>query len=208
MKLPYLVSLPHAGLEVPEELKEYCILNHDDIVKDGDEEAYEIYSELEKIVEAFQTTTIARAFVDMNRPKDDIRLDGVVKTHTIWDQPIYNQEIPIPLINKLIDKYWKPYHENLSRLSRSHIKLGIDCHTMAATGPPIGPDTGKKRPLVCLSNANKTCPDDWIKRMAECFENMLNYEVKINDPFTGGYIIREHSTEIQGWSGITGHRDK
>jgi hypothetical protein len=32
--------------------------------------------------------------------------------------------------------------------------------------------------------------------MAECFENMLNYEVKINDPFTGGYIIREHSTEI------------
>lgn len=196
MKLPYLVSLPHAGLDVPEELKNYSILSQNDIIKDGDEGAWGIYHELENMVVAFQTTNIARAYVDLNRSENDICLDGVIKTHTIWNQPIYNRELPKKLIKDLINKYWKPYHKGLTKLSQLGVKLGIDCHTMAETGPPIGPDTGDKRPMVCLSNANNTCSDDWIMRMAKCFENAINYEVKINSPFTGGYIIKEHSSEI------------
>jgi formiminoglutamase len=196
MKLPILVSLPHAGLQVPEELKDYCILSNHDIEKDGDEQAWEIYNKLEDMVEAFQTTNIARAFVDLNRAPDDIRLDGVVKTHTIWERPIYNIELPPELIQALIKKHWTPYHENLSNLTTDKVKLGIDCHTMAAVGPPVGPDTGHKRPAVCLSNADGTCPDEWIKVMAECFKETFQENVKINDPFTGGYIIKSHSSEL------------
>ena len=196
MKLPLIVSLPHAGLEIPDELKDYCILSDEEIVKDGDEGAWEIYQELEATVEAFQTTDIARAFVDINRAADDIRLDGVVKTHTTWNQPVCNRELPAELVETLIEKYWKPYHENLSKLSRKGVKLGIDCHTMAAVGPPVGPDTGKKRPAICLSNAEGTCPEDLIMRMADCFEDAFREKVRINDPFTGGYIIRTHASEL------------
>jgi hypothetical protein len=68
---------------------------------------------------------------------------------------------------------------------------------MAAVGPPIGPDAGKSRPLVCLSNADGTCPDDWLIELAQCFHKVFsNEQVKINDPFKGGYIIRNHSTKI------------
>lgn len=196
MKLPFLVSLPHAGLDTPDELKEYCVLSHEGIVKDGDEQAWDIYSGLESIVEGFQTTSIARAFVDLNRASDDIRLDGVVKTHTTWNQPIYNRKLENDIIELLIAKYWKPYHEALSRLGRKEIKLGIDCHTMAAIGPPVGPDTGKVRPAVCLSNSHSTCPDEWIQLMKKCFEDAFNEKVRINDPFTGGYITKYHSTEM------------
>ena len=42
-------------------------------------------------------------------------------------------------IQAVLDRYYFPYHEKLScGGSIKDIRLGIDCHTMAATGPPIG----------------------------------------------------------------------
>jgi len=196
MRLPLLVSLAHAGLDVPEEVRDNCLLSLKDIVRDGDEGAREIYGRLENICVSFHSTRIARAFVDMNRAEDDIRLDGVVKTHTIWNQPIYRNELSAETIQTLIRKYWRPYHEDLSRLSGQGAILGLDCHTMAATGPPLGHDAGIPRPAVCLSNADGTCPNQWIRSMAECFRKAFHDEVRINDPFSGGYIIRSHSGEL------------
>ena len=37
MRLPMLVSVPHAGLRVPEEATPYCRLSHEEIVADGGE---------------------------------------------------------------------------------------------------------------------------------------------------------------------------
>ena len=74
--------------------------------------------------------------------------------------------------------------------------LGIDCHTMAAKGPPIGPDPGKERPLVCLSNADGTCPQSWMESLARYLEQVFETEISINFPFTGGYIIRSHAAEL------------
>lgn len=196
MKLPLLISLPHAGTQVPEELRGYSLLTMDEIIRDGDEEALEIYGWLGESAVAYHTTEIARAFVDMNRAKDDIRLDGVVKTHTIWNQQIYSSPLPEIVIRTLIDRYWRPYHEGLSALANGDAVLGLDCHTMAAVAPPIGPDPGRKRPLVCLGNADGTCPESWIRTLAECFEGSFGMEVRINDPFSGGYIIRAHSGEL------------
>lgn len=74
--------------------------------------------------------------------------------------------------------------------------LGIDCHTMAAKGPPLSPDTGEERPYICLSNADHTCPDPWFELMARCFENSFGFSISVNYPFKGGYIIRSHKTEL------------
>ena len=74
--------------------------------------------------------------------------------------------------------------------------LGVDCHTMAATGPPVGPDPGTGRPWVCLSNGDGTCPPEWIDSLQECFQRHLDGPVKVNDPFRGGYITRSHAAEM------------
>jgi N-formylglutamate amidohydrolase len=67
---------------------------------------------------------------------------------------------------------------------------------MAAVGPPIGPDAGKERPLICLSNADGTCPDSWLNQIAACFEDAFQVEVSLNSPFKGGHIIRSHAHEL------------
>ena len=135
MKLPVLLSVPHAGKLIPPEVEEICILRQKDILEDGDVGADEIYYPLKSKVAAFVTTDISRAIVDLNRADDDFRKDGIIKTHTCWDVPVYRTQPSKRRIKKLLEKYYHPYHRQLKRLDRE-VKLGIDGHTMAAFGRP------------------------------------------------------------------------
>ena len=95
------------------------------------------------------------------------------------------------------------------------VLLGVDCHTMAAIGPPVGPDPGATRPAVCLSDGAGTCPREWMEELAHCFRAALApalatvdttvtaaapdaraVQVTLNDPFRGGHVIRSHATEL------------
>jgi formiminoglutamase len=195
MPLPILLSVPHAGLKIPNEVADLCILQEEDIIKDGDEGADEIYLPMESEVGAMVNTVVARAIVDMNRSENDIRKDGVIKTHTCWNVPIYSKAPSQEVVQTLIERYYRSYHADLSRLSVS-AKLGIDCHTMAEYGPPVGPDPGRKRPRICLSNGDLTCSKGWIDSLASCFADIFQTEVSINNPFKGGHIIRSHAKEM------------
>jgi N-formylglutamate amidohydrolase len=75
------------------------------------------------------------------------------------------------------------------------VVLGVDCHTMAAHGPPVGPDPGVERPQVCLSDADGTLPRAWFERMIGAFRAQFEGEVAVNRPFRGGYIVRAHAAE-------------
>jgi formiminoglutamase len=186
--------VPHAGLRVPPEVQGFCILTKRQIIEDGDEGAAEIYS-LRDDVTSFVTTDVARAIVDLNRAEDDRRADGVVKTHTIWEVPIYREPLSDEAVENLLTEYYRPYHNQLSA-SAKNAKLGVDCHTMAAVGPPVASDAGKERPLICLSNGEGTCPEYWLNRLAECLENSFHVKVSINSPFKGGHILRSHAGEL------------
>jgi N-formylglutamate amidohydrolase len=195
MQLPILLSVPHAGWRIPEEVKDICLLSQKDIVEDGDVGADEIYYPLQKEVAVFITTDIGRAIVDLNRAEDDFRKDGVIKTHTCWDVPVYKTTPGTATVKELLKKYYHPYHNQIGQQIKQ-VRLGIDAHTMAAFGPPVGPDSGKERPSVCISNAGLTCPQTWLESLGSCLEDHLNLSVSLNTPFKGGYIIRSHSNEI------------
>ncbi len=195
MTLPLLISVPHAGVRVPPEVESLCILTEDEIIRDGDEGAKRIYHPLKTLVTAFVTTDIARAIVDMNRSEGDRRKDGVIKTHTCWNVPVYGEDVGEGIIRTLIEKYHRPYHKQLTCFV-DEVILGVDCHTMAAEGPTIGPDSGVTRPHLCLSDYGGTCPREWTLSLAGCLEQAFGTKVSINDPFRGGYIIRSHAKEI------------
>ena len=194
MKLPLVVSVPHAGLTVPEEVQSCCTLTPGEILADSDEGAAEIY-DLESEVLKYVTTPVARAIVDMNRPENDRGRDGVVKTHTCYGVQVYREPLIEETVEMLLDRYYRPYHRDISELP-DNAKLGVDCHTMAAVGPPTAPDTGRDRPRVCLSDASGTCPKDWFEKLVGCFEKSFDCEISVNDPFKGGHIIRSHCREL------------
>jgi N-formylglutamate deformylase len=196
-KLPLLLSVPHAGLRVPPEVRDICILSKDDVVKDGDEHAAAIYCPLEQYVKAFVTIDIARAIVDLNRAEDDFRKDGVIKTHTCWNVPVYREYPSAELIEILLARYHRPYHNQLKSLAKTDVVLGVDCHTMAGIAPPVAPDPGKERPAVNLGDSNGSIPAKWRDSLMECFRQAFaNHKVTLNDPFSGGYITRTHAAEM------------
>jgi N-formylglutamate deformylase len=199
VKLPLLLSVPHAGIRVPPEAEPYCILQEADIIADGDEGAAEIFWPLEDQVEDFITTDVARAIVDLNRAEDDFRKDGVIKTHTCWDVPVYREPPPADVAEALLARYHRPYHRRLDEMAREgNAILAVDCHTMAAIGPPVGPDTGQERPAVCLGNVGGTSlPKAWSEGLLQCFrEAFAPHTVTLNEPFSGGYITRSHASEM------------
>lgn len=198
MSLPVLISLPHAGLKVPEALQANCLLTLEQIIKDGDEYAQEIYSPLQNEVAAFVTTDIARAVLDMNRAEDDRRKDGIVKTHTCWDEPIWRNPLDEATIQWLLDNHHRTYHRQLNRMAEQpDLILAVDCHTMAAVGPPVGPDPGMERPQVCLGNAKgQSCPDEWMMMLQSAFQEYFPGQVTLNNPFSGGYITQHHGHEM------------
>lgn len=194
MKLPLLLSVPHAGLTVPDLTKNICVLTLQEIMEDGDEGAAEIY-DLERDVAKLVRTDVARAIVDMNRPEDDFRPDGVIKTHTCWGVEVYSEFPSSKVIEELLEKYHRPYHAGLSDVPEGVI-LGVDCHTMAAVGPDIGPGAGVERPPFCVSNADGSCPNDWARALAHHLQDVSGKEARVNDPFNGGHIIRAHAPEL------------
>ena len=195
MALPILVSVPHAGLRVPPEVVSSCLLTPMQIVEDGDEHAAAIYDMAAEVTQ-YVTTDVARAGVDLNRAEDDRRPDGVVKTHTCLEVPIWRQPLDEAVIETLLARYYRPYHAQLRRLAGRGVRLGVDCHTMLAVGPPIGPGPGIERPDVCLGDADGACPHDWLACLARSFTEQFGPRVTINEPFGGGHITRSHAAKM------------
>ena len=75
--------------------------------------------------------------------------------------------------------------------------FGIDCHTMASTAPPLASNRGTERPLISIAdNEGNTLPFPWRERLKSCFEEAYDLPVAINEPFKGGYIITQHSSDM------------
>lgn len=195
MKLPLCASLPHAGLARPPEVGQRPILTDEDIARDGDEGAAAIYAPLLEAAAVSVTTPIARAFVDMNRAEPDRNKDGVVKTHTCLDVPIYAEPLPEAIVERLLTRYHRPYHAALTAAA-ARVRFGIDCHTMLAVGPSVGPDEGQPRPSICLANADGTFPASWMDALADFLSATFGLPVSVNRPFRGGHIIRSHASEM------------
>jgi len=121
----------------------------------------------------------------------------VVKTHTCWNVPVYREPLDGETVQRLLERHYRPYHARLRELAAGPVRLGVDCHTMAAVGPPIGPLAGRERPPICLGNADgTTCPPGWMERLARCLGAAAGVEVTLNFPFRGGYITRTHAAEL------------
>ncbi|MFN3241921.1 MAG: N-formylglutamate amidohydrolase [Planctomycetota bacterium] len=195
MILPLLLSVPHAGLQVPDWLRERCLLDDAQLVADGDVGAGQIY-DLRDRVAAFVSTPVARAVLDMNRaPDDQERADGVVKTTTCWQEPVWRTPLEPADVARLLELH-TDYHQRLLAAPTA-VFAGVDCHTMSDVGPPIGPDPGVRRPAVCLGHVGgASCDRTWVERLRDAFAAHFGGDVTIDEPFAGGYITRTHGQRM------------
>jgi formiminoglutamase len=210
MKYPFLISIPHGGVEVPAEVAGRIALSEQEIRWYCDPATRTLF-DFGGSVESTIDTPISRMIIDLNRPplplppKDP---DGVIKVLTIDSQNVYlpGQLPDLPLIHRLMMKWYFPYHQRIDELiDRYPVRIAFDCHSMLPYGSAEQNDAGKPRPLICLGNYGDqngrakpgsitTCPADWITRFADEFREEFpgTGDVAINTPFSGGFISNAH----------------
>ncbi len=213
--LPILLSIPHGGTRVPEQLQGRVRLTPLQLLYASDAFTHEIY-DLGADVVGVVKAEVARACVDLNRAPDarpPSHPEGVVKQVTANGRVVYVEgSEPAPgLVEALISRYFVPYHARLEeRLASPGIALALDCHSMANKGLERQRDRGEPRPLFCLSNGNgATCPDDLLRAVGEALQITFACgadEIGYNQPFAGGYITKTYGAGPTPWIQIEMNR--
>lgn len=224
--LPIAIVSPHGGLGIPEELQGRVALTPEQIFNDADAYIDDMFDFREHVL-YFETFPYGRCILDLNRPDDPTlhhrKGDGVVKRRTSYGDPVYfeNAAPDAELEQALIEKYWRPWHAKLDQIARDErVKVVIDCHSMAGTGPAKYDDPYKLRPRISVSNmgdingsfrpkwnavtapAELTC---WFAQELGCLVADIEPLVAtaeisaVNTPYWGGWDIWAHGGKFQPW---------
>ncbi len=201
LKLPFAISIPHGGTEIPSAFKPYLIASPEDLKEDVDHLTREIFSLSEEQVECTITFPYGRTFVDLNRAPTaygDNHPDGVVKQRTHTGRPVFETFPPGETVDAVLEELYHPYHQKLSSLVTSErVRLLVDCHSMAPRDLSFSPDSeAKERPLVCLGHrGGVTAPLELVQafQISLCQAyGLATEDISIDRPFSGGYITQTY----------------
>ncbi len=208
----YILSVPHAGMFVPEEyvknfeLDEKALLEIDlfsDILFEG--------------LKGFQMVSrLAPFFVDMNRSRQEGEKDKNIPAHlsnpphkyyTIENRLLLKKSYS-PREEAAVLEYYELYH-NLTETLIDHMKsergyaLIIDCHSMTSVGLGRAGDEGRSRDNFVVGTLGGTSAD---LEIIDAFVRTLRRESKPygldlsvtrDRPYAGGFITRRHSDPDQ-----------
>ena len=202
-KLPFAVSIPHGGTEIPEEFAPKVVATPDCTKEDVDHLTREICGVPEERVQHLLTFSTSRTFVDLTRPPDSFgpdHPDGVVKRKTHLGKTVFKEFPEDHVVKGVIDRLYHPYHERLKTVVRDpKVKLTLDCHSMSPVGLSVSPDShGEPRPPICIGHkggmtASREMIDGLQQVLAEVYELSVR-DIAVDKPFNGGYITRTHGS--------------
>lgn len=191
---PIIVSIPHGSMFVPKPLRRLMNLSDFQIKKNSDPYTLDIFD----VPNAYVVKgNISRLVADLNRAPDDIEMEhqlsnrGVVVSVDIDGNPVYKTVPSLDMISERVEKYHDEFHRKIDEL-KPQMKFLIDGHSMRNVTPSTKPDSGAERPDIVLGNRHYiSCSRVMTRKIMEFFENR-GFKVKVNDPFTGRYIIGYH----------------
>ena len=109
---PFIISVPHGGITIPEEVRDRIALSPEKVTFYSDPGTREIY-DLRSRIAAFIDTPVSRVVVDLNHPPYHMAPkypDDAIKSMTGFGTPVYrNDRFPdINLVHRLMVKYFFP----------------------------------------------------------------------------------------------------
>jgi N-formylglutamate deformylase len=201
-EVPILISVPHCGIEFPEELKEQY---NPELIKSPDDTDWFVH-QLYDFAPSMGMTIIhakySRWVIDLNRDPQSKPLytDGRIitalcPTTTFLGEPLYRdqrKDIDSNEVDRRLEKYYWPYHkqieEHLARLKKKFGKVLLwDCHSIRQVVPTIQKE---KFPDMILGDADGTSASIGIIETALTNLDHGDYSVNHNHPFKGGFITR------------------
>lgn len=202
----YILSIPHAGVFVPEEFRDRFQLDEAALAE------IDLYSDLcyEMADGMHVRCELAPFFVDMNRARDGAQ-EGELPRHltnsayeyySVKDRLMLGRPYS-PEEQERVLAYYDVYHGILEALiermrrERGYALL-FDCHSMTSTGLGRAEDKGEQRDSFVAgtlegSSAHRTIIDAFVGTLREeSGSHGLGLTVARDVPYSGGFITRTH----------------
>jgi len=201
-EVPILLSVPHCGTEIPEELRnqyDQSLIQHPD---DTDWFVDQLYDFASSMGIGMISARISRWVIDLNRDPNEKPLyndgriiTGLCPTTNFLGQALYHDNrtaIEQSEIQRRLEAYYFPYHtriqELLDALVESHGRALLwDCHSIRQWVPTIHKE---KFPDLILGDADGTSASPGLIEAALGVLDYSAFAVSHNHPFKGGYITR------------------
>jgi N-formylglutamate deformylase len=203
-EVPIVISVPHCGIEFPDEIKDQYKKKMIKSPDDTDWFVDQLYDFAPALGITMITANYSRWVIDLNRDKnnkplysDGRLITGLCPVTTFLGEPIYKDErteVEPPERKRRIDLYYTPYHQQLEKLLSEYKKkfgkvLLWDCHSIRQSVPTLHKE---KFPDLILGDADSTSASPGLIEAALGVLDHNTYSVKHNQPFKGGYITRRY----------------
>ena len=222
---PLLVEVPHAGLDIPPEVRGELAIGDDQLLRDSDIYVDRLCAEAPQLGATLLVARVARCVVDLNRdPADGLhpltplgapafappilpRPHGVVWTVSTASEPILRVPFTPDLVERRVARYHAPYHATLRReLERLRATFGfavlLAAHSMPSWG--VDPRTGARIPRadVVPGSQARTCAADAVIDAIDEHFRALGYSVAHDAPYRGGYSTQTYGRPAEGWHAV------
>jgi N-formylglutamate deformylase len=207
---PLVVSIPHAGIFVPDDIAAQ-LTPAGLAVPDTDWFVDRLYGFLDELDVTVITATHSRYVVDLNRSPDGGKLypgqaeTGICPTETFAGAPLYAAEPPDAAARQQrVAHYWQPYHDALAaalgRVRHHHkfVRL-LDAHSIPATVPRLF--AGALPDLNFGTNDGAAASESLTNRVVAAAAGQ-NFSHVLNGRFKGGFITRHYGRPAAGVEAI------
>lgn len=214
---PIVVSVPHAGLCIPDEARLSLAGDEELLRQDADLFVDRLWHRAPQLGAALLVARVSRCVLDLNRAPDDIdvqvcapmaRLGQESPRGLVWrvatsGEPLLTAPLPAQELNRRIEAIHTPYHAALmalleERRARFGFAVLIDGHSMPSVGPSRRSAVARRRADVVPGDVGgRSCAPALSAAVAEHFR-AEGLEVVCNDPYLGGYITRRHGRPAAG----------
>ncbi len=205
---PLLVSLPHEGTLVPDDLASLLTPNARG-VPDTDWHVARLYAFARELDASIIVPAYSRYVVDLNRPSDNASLypgqntTGLCPIVQFSGEPIYQAgaEPHRDEIAARVARYWNPYHaalgEEIARMRRSHDRIVLwEGHSIRSVVPFLFEGRLPDFNLGTVEGAS--CSAVLQKNLVDVLAAQRDYTYVANGRFKGGYITRHYGRPQDG----------
>ncbi|MGE4132460.1 MAG: N-formylglutamate amidohydrolase, partial [Bdellovibrionales bacterium] len=219
----FFITIPHSGERIPEEAP--WLKGRDEVFLMDDVDRYvdRLYSPvLQKLALPFVKTDWHRYALDLNRLPDDVDQDSVIgspnppgkfPTGLHWvrsmkGQNILPQPISRELHERLVEKYFEPFHAAVRAQYDFFFANGarpvfqLDAHSMPSLGTKNHRDPGERRADIVVSDCKGlSCSTSYKDLVIESYRS-TGLKVAYNWPYFGGRVTETYGHPEKGQEAI------
>ncbi|HWP94357.1 MAG TPA: N-formylglutamate amidohydrolase [Gammaproteobacteria bacterium] len=202
---PVVVSIPHAGTHLPEEIAARLASDYMRTLPMTDWHVHDLYDFLPSLGVTVIYATWSRFYVDLNRAPENTPLypgrfeTGLVPLETFDGERIWTIPPDAHEIDTRRERVHAPYHAKLaelleskkSRFGRAYL---IDAHSVASRANRLH---GELVDHVFLGNRDGATCDEWMIDLFDMAFTERGYAVARNYPYKGGFIT-DHYGRLPG----------